>query len=155
MRVRWLGTSHKFPKEETAVESTRVSEPVGEVSFVFVIVSKVVVEGGVPLFNELVTQALQPVSLGGDLVVVLRGGHRLVHSLVIILSTQLFIVLFEERVKFGIIRVVVRRSTKRFLGCPNHRLLRSSLSAQHSLHILLLINLIITRGLYLVPFIPQ
>jgi len=70
------------------MESTRVSEPISEVSFVFVIVYKVVVEDGVPLFDEVGTQFFNPVGFGGDLVVMLRGRHRLVHSLVIIMSTQ-------------------------------------------------------------------
>jgi len=70
------------------MESTRVSEPISEVSFVFVIVYKVVVQDGVPLFYEVGTQFFNPVGFGGDLVVMLRGRHRLVHSLVIIMSTQ-------------------------------------------------------------------
>ena len=94
LRVRRLGASQKFPKEETAMDSASVSEPVSEVSFVFVIVYKVVVQDGVPLFDELGTPAFEPVGFGGDLVVVLRGSNRFVHSLVIILSTQFLIVFF-------------------------------------------------------------
>ena len=79
------------------MNSTRISQPVSEVSFVFVIVSKVVVEDGVPLFLELSRCTLNPVDFGGDLIVVLLWRHILVHSLVIIFSSQFFIVLFQER----------------------------------------------------------